>query len=164
MDSQFIASPHTAAGALTRVATGTVLKTLLQVAVPANIAVNILGWGVSFRGVAAADPPGELYLIETDVAATVTSLTPDKWRQPLGAPSKCIGGAALTGHTATAEGTITASRIIDPQQIHPQSGYSVWWPPGREARVEDLSVTRFLRIRANFAVGYDAVPWIAWDE
>jgi hypothetical protein len=133
VDSQFMASPHTAAG-------------------------------VSFRGVAAADPPGELYLIETDVAATVTSLTPDKWRQPLGAPSKCVGGAALTGHTATAEGTITASRLLDAMQVHPQTGYSIWWQSGREPRVEDLTVTRFLRIRANYSVNIDAVPWIVWDE
>jgi hypothetical protein len=77
VDSQFIASPHTAAGALTRVATGTALKTLLQIGVPAGVPLNVLGWGVAFRGVAAADPPGEVYLLESDTAATVTSLTPD---------------------------------------------------------------------------------------
>jgi hypothetical protein len=163
VDSHFIASPHTAAGALTRVATGTALKTLLQIGVPANQPINILGWGCSFRGVAAADPPGELYLLDSDVAATVTSLTPDQWRIPTGIPSKCVGGAALTGHTATAEGTITASRIIDPQQVHPQTGYACWFPQGREPRVESTSA-RFLRIRANFSVNIDAVPWIVWDE
>lgn len=163
MDSQFIASPHTAAGALTRVATGTGLKTLLQVGVPANQPINILGWGVSFRGVAAADPPGEVYLLGSDVAATVTALTPDLWRLPGEAASKCPGGTALTGHTATAEGTITASTLYDAQQIHPQSGYSCWFPPGREPRVYSSSA-RFLRIRSNFTVTVDAVPWIVWDE
>jgi hypothetical protein len=128
VDSQYIASPHTAAGALTRVATGTALKTLLQVGVPASRPINILGWGVSFRGVAAADPPGELYLILSDVAATVTSLTPDLWRQPGEAASACVGGAALTGINASVEGTITASILYDAQQVHPQSGYSCWFP------------------------------------
>jgi hypothetical protein len=164
VDSQFIASPHTAAGALVRVPTTAVLRTLEQVAVPANVPVNLLGWGVSFRGVAAADPPGELYLIDTDVAATVTALTPDLWRAPTEKASACVGGAALTGHTATAEGTITASRILDAQQVHPQSGYAMWWPQGREPRVVSTTATRFLRIRANFSVGIDAVPWIVWDE
>jgi hypothetical protein len=163
MDSQFIASPHTAAGALTRVATGTALKTLLQIGVPAAVPINILGWGVAFRGVAAADPPGEVYLLESDVAATVTSLTPDLWRMPAEAASRCVGGAALTGHTATAEGTITASRIIDAQQVHPQTGYSVWFPPGREPRIYNAAA-RYLRIRANFSVNIDAVPWLVWDE
>lgn len=163
MDSQFIFSPHTAAGALTRVATGTALKTLLQIGVPAGVPINILGWGVSFRGVAAADPPGECYLIDSDVAATVTSLTADAWRLPTEAASRCVGGAALTGHTATAEGTITASRLLDAQQVHPQVGYSVWFPPGREPRVYNAAA-RFLRVRANFSVGIDAVPWVVTDE
>jgi hypothetical protein len=163
MDSQYIASPHTAAGALTRVATGTALKTLLQIGIPANQAINILGWGCSFRGVAAADPPGELYLLESDVAATVTSLTPDLWRIPLGIAAKCVGGTALTGYNASAEGTITASRIIDAQQVHPQTGYGVWFAPGEQPRVENTSA-RFLRIRANFSVNIDGVPWVVWDE
>jgi hypothetical protein len=163
MDSQFIASAHTAAGALTRVATGTALKTLLQVGVPAGVPLNLLGWGCSFRGVAAADPPGELYLILSDVAATVTSLTPDLYRQPLEKASACVGGTALTGINASAEGTITASILYDAQQIHPQSGYSCWFPQGREPRVYNAAA-RFLRIRSNFSVNIDGVPWVVWDE
>jgi hypothetical protein len=163
VDSQFIASPHTAAGALTRVATGTALKTLLQIGVPAGVPLNVLGWGVAFRGVAAADPPGEVYLLESDTAATVTSLTPDLWRLPAEAASRCVGGAALTGHTASAEGTITASRMLDPQQVHPQTGYSVWFPADARPRVGQ-SAARYLRIRANFTVTVDGVPWIVWDE
>jgi hypothetical protein len=159
----YIATPHTAAGAVTRVATGTALKTLLQVGVPANNPINVWGWGVAFRGVAAADPPGELYLIDGDVAATVTSLTPDVWQFPTDLASICVGGAALTGHTATVEGTITASRMIDPQQIHPQTGYSVWFPSDARPRVGQSSA-RYLRIRGNFSVNIDAVPWIVWDE
>jgi hypothetical protein len=163
VDSQYIASPHTAAGALTRVATGTALKTLIQVGVPASRPINILGWGVSFRGVAAADPPGELYLILSDVAATVTSLTPDLWRQPGEAASACVGGAALTGINASVEGTITASILYDAQQVHPQSGYSCWFPQAREPRIYNAAA-RYLRIRSNFSVNIDAVPWVVWDE
>lgn len=163
MDSQFIASAHTAAGALTRVATGTALKTLLQVGVPAGRSLNLLGWGCSFRGVAAADPPGELYLMLTDTAATVTSLTPDLYRQPAEGASACVGGAALTGINASAEGTVTASILYDAQQVHPQTGYSCWFPPGREPRVYNAAA-RLLRVRANFSVNIDGVPWVVWDE
>jgi hypothetical protein len=169
MDSQFIASAHTAAGALTRVATGTALKTLLQVGVPAGRPINILGWGCSFRGVAAADPPGELYLILSDVAATVTSLTPDTWRQPLEAASACVGGAALTGINATVEGTITSSILYDAQQIHPQTGYSCGSrrAGSRAARLQrDVSAVRVscgsareLQRRSSSAGAVGATSW-----
>jgi hypothetical protein len=97
------------------------------------------------------------------VAATVTSLTPDPWQIPGDIASIAVGGAALTGYNASAEGTITASRVLDAQQIHPQSGYSVWLPADARARVGQ-SAARYLRIRANFTVNIDAVPWIVWDE
>lgn len=62
------AMPTTAAFA--GVATGTSIKTLLQVK-PFNLA-RVVEWGISFDGFAAA-LPGKVELIETDVAATVTA-------------------------------------------------------------------------------------------
>ena len=60
--------PTTAAQAV--VATGAVIKTMLQVK-PFNIA-RIVEWGISFSGFAAAAPI-QVELLETDVAATVTA-------------------------------------------------------------------------------------------
>jgi hypothetical protein len=54
MDSQFIASPHTAAGALTRVATGTALKTLAASRCPRGPALSTSSAGAA-RSVAS--PP-----------------------------------------------------------------------------------------------------------
>ena len=63
------------------VATGTAAKTVLQVAVPSTTGIRIFAWGISFAGVAAADPPGLVECIDTTAStlASVTSATADKW-------------------------------------------------------------------------------------
>jgi hypothetical protein len=162
---EFIASPHTAAGALTEQATGTALKTLLQVGIPAATFIEILGWGFSDTGVSATDAPGEVYLMEGDVAASVgTSLTPDTYDTPGGQASLCVGGAALTCYGPTTEGTIAATRLLDQEKVHPQTGYSVWFPSDARPRCGLVASARYVRLRCNFAVSYNATCWIAWIE
>lgn len=147
--------------AITEVATGTALKTLLQVATPSTTDIRIVGWGISFDGVVVTNPSGVVTLIDVDVAATVTSLTPEKWGAGFNQNSLCVGGASATGYNATAEGSITASTILDGQNVHPQSGYALWYP---EASRPKIAISRFLRIRALFSVDINAIPWIVWQE
>jgi hypothetical protein len=66
--------PMQTTAAFADVATGTTIKTLLQVKPSATIGAKIIEWGISFNGSAAATP-GKVELIETDVAATVTAAT-----------------------------------------------------------------------------------------
>jgi hypothetical protein len=146
---------------VTEVATSAVLKTLLQVATPSTTDIRIHGWGVSFDGVAAADPPGKVELIDTNVAATVTTLTPVKWESNFAQNSLCVGGVSATGFNASAEGSITASRLLDGENVHPQTGYGIWFPEGRRPGV---AVSRFLRVRATFSVSVNAIPWIVFEE
>lgn len=158
--AQYLAMPK-ATNDLVEVATGAALKTLLQVATPSTTSIKVLGWGVSFDGVSATAAPGRVQLVDVDVAATVTSLTPEEWGDSDGPPSLCVGGAAATGYNATAEGTITGSRLLDGQNVHPQTGYAVWFPADARPIVKP---SRFLRVRATFAADVNAVPWIAWQE
>jgi hypothetical protein len=144
------------------VATGTALKTLLQVVTPSTTDIRVHGWGVSFKGTSAANPPGEVHLVDSDVAATVTSLTPAKWDSAFAQASLCVGGSSATGYNASAEGTITGiNAVLDAQEVHPQTGYSIWFPPDWRPRV---AVSRVLRLRALFTVTVDAMPWIVWEE
>jgi hypothetical protein len=166
MARQYIATPATAAGALVEVTTSTALKTLLQVNVPANSEIRVVGWGCSFDGVSGTDAPGNLYLGHGDVAASGgTSLTPATWGEQIETiASDCIGGAALTAYFPTStEGTIASWTMLDPQQVHPQSGYSMWFPSDARPRVGSTAA-RFLRIRAQFAVAVNGVPWVIWQE
>jgi len=139
-------------------------RTMLQIATPAGVEIIPIAWGVSLDA-SAAGVPGMCELIETDVAATGgTSLTPTRYGNPTGPASICVGGAALTMFTpagATTEGTIGAVRTADAQLIAPTSQYNYQWPLGREFRV---GVSKFLRVRLNFAVAVGALCWVAYEE
>lgn len=151
------AAPTTAAAV--KVTTGTSIKTLLQVATGANVPIAVVEWGISFDGAAAATPI-TVELIQTDVAATVSSFTPQNYDN-YATVSQCPGGTALTGYTSTSEGTITATRYGDLQLIAPTNQYVKQWPLGREF---DMPVSRFLRIRVTAAAAVNAYCYIIWQE
>jgi hypothetical protein len=102
------------------------------------------------------DPPGAdgvIELLQTDVAATVTAHVPSGVvpLDPNGTPSLLTLGTSATGYTATAEGTITATRPFDAVSLSSVSGESglsyvrTFMPDDRPI----VAVSRFLRIRAT---------------
>ena len=158
--AQYIALPNSS-HATVEVATGTAIKTLLQVATPSSTSIRILGWGVTFDGTSVTNPAGICTLIDTNVAATVTTLTPTKWGSDNNQNSLCVGGTSATGYNASAEGSITTSRILDSQNLHPQTGYAIWFPESARPLVLP---SKFLRIRTTFSVSVNGIPWIVWQE
>lgn len=152
------ANPTTAAQVA--VTTGTSIKTLLQVATPSSRAIRVVEWGISFDGSSAATPI-KVELIQTDVAATVTSLTPTPYDDSNAPASLCVGGASATGYTATVEGTVTATRMGDVQFVAPTSQYVKQWPLGREFMVP---VSKFLRVRVTAGAAVNAYCYIQWVE
>lgn len=143
--------PAPTTAALASVTTGTSIKTMLQVATPATRMIQLLEWGWS-----SDDPPGAdgvIELLQTDVAATVTAHVASGIvnLDPNGTASLCVGGTALTGYTATAEGTITATRPFDAVSLSSVSGESSlsyvrqWMPDARPI----IPVSKFLRVRAT---------------
>lgn len=146
------------------VTTGTAIKTLLQIATPSTKGIKIVEWGISFDGSAAATPI-RVELIDTAaVAATVTAHVA-AGVQPVddpGAPASVMTlGTGATGYTASAEGTIVASRTGDLQFIAPTTQYVRQWPLGREFRV---AVSRFLRVRVKAGAAVNAYTYIVWEE
>lgn len=152
------------AAAVVPVATGTVIKTMLQLATPSTIQATVLAWGISFDGTATTTPV-RCELVETDVAATVTAYSAasalTKITDPGGPASALTLGTAASGFTATAEGTITATRVFDYQQIQPTNQYVWEFPLGREPVV---AVSKFLRVRVTAATTVNAVCWVEWEE
>lgn len=156
-------APMPTTAALAPVGTGTAIKTLLQIATPATEDITVIAWGISFDGFAAAAPI-KVELIETDVAATVTAHTSTgiiKVNAPNDPGSLVTLGTAATGYTATAEGTITATRVLDCQFVAPTNQNFIQLPLGREWKV---AASKFLRIRVTAAAAVNAYCWIEWEE
>ena len=148
------ASPTTAAQV--KVTTGTAIKTMLQMKGVTAVQFKVVEWGISFDGSAAATPIACELLETGTVFATVTAAVAAdivKLGNP-GDPTSTTFlsvGTAATGYTATAEGTITASRMFDAQLIAPTNQYVKQFPLGREPLVDAVSALR-IRVTAGTAV------------
>ncbi len=146
------------------VATGTAIKTLLQVKAGTTKPLQIVEWGISFDGSAAATP-GIVELCETDVAATVTTLAAadihklDAEALAGGDPTTNLipVGTTSTGFTSSGEGTITAIRQFDVQHIAPTNQYVKQFPLGLEPVIQ---VSKFGRIRVKFGATVNAICYM----
>lgn len=152
--------PMQTTAAFATVATGTSIKTLLQVKPSATIGARIKEWGISFDGSSAATP-GKVELIQTDVAATVTASVANDITK-LDAAALMGGdpttnliqvGTTSTGYTASGEGSITAVRNFDIQLIAPSNQYVKQFPLGLEPFIE---IGKFARIRVTFGTTVNA--------
>jgi hypothetical protein len=149
------------------VATGTTIKTMLQIATPSTRQCQLISWGYTLSA-APASGTGLIELIQTDVAATVTAHVA-AGVQPLdpNAPASLMTlGTSATGYTATVEGSITATRSFDTDQIAPTAGsqpinYDYQWMPDERPIV---AVSKFLRVRATFSSSVNMLCWVCWDE
>ena len=145
------------------VTTGTAIKTMLQIATPATKMIKPVWWGISFSGFAAAAPI-VCELVETNVAATVTAHVAagvQPYDDPGALASLMTLGTSATGYTASAEGSITATRHADLKQVAPTSQYDYLWPLGREFKV---GASKFLRVRVTAAAAVNATCFVVWEE
>lgn len=158
--------PTTAAQA--SVATANGVKTMLQVATPATRYITLIAWGYSFDVASAGIMTVEL--LQTDVAATVTAHVA-AGVQPLdpGAPASLMTlGTSATGYTASAEGSITATRVFDAQKHsiaaggHADLSYSYQFMPDERPIVP---ISKFLRVRTTATTTTPTMLcWVVWDE
>jgi len=153
--------PMQTTAAFAKVTTGTAIKTLLQIKAGATTILKVKEWGISFDGSAAATP-GQVELIETDVAATVTASVAnditklDAAAIAQGDPTTALiaVGTTSTGYTASSEGSITAVRNLDaPQLIAPTNQFIKQFPLGTEPLIQN---GKLARIRVTFGAAINA--------
>lgn len=153
------AIPTTAAPV--KVATGTSIKTLLQLATPSTAEAKIIGWGITLDAPASAGIV-QVELFGTTVAAsTGTGVSPQPYENPNGPASLCVSGAALTCFSPGTEGTVANYRPFDTPLLVPPFVYAFQFPLGREPR---LAVSQFARIRVTASVTCNAICWIIHEE
>ena len=155
--------PFPTTAAQLAVTTGTAIKTMLQVKGIAALQMKVKAWGVSMDGTAAAAGV-QWELLETGtVFATVTASVAadiiglDGQGLATTSTTYLAVGTAATGYTASAEGTITATRVFDSQFVQPTGQYVYEFSLGNEPVVSAVSA---LRIRCKAAAAVNAVCWV----
>src|SRR5206468_3214782 len=130
---------------------------------------EIISWGYSV----SVTPPGisTVELLQTDVAATVTAHIASGIvaRDPNATASLVTLGTAATGFAASAEGTITATRVFDTQLLGAAAGNTSLAPPPQQFMPDEerwiVARSKFLRVRTTFT---STAPlflcWVAWRE
>lgn len=161
--------PMQTTAALAKVTTGTTIKTLQQLATPATRQMKLIEWGFTLDAAPAAAGVGQVELIQTDVAATVTAYVASGIQNldPNGTASLLTLGTANSGYTASAEGTTAASRNFDNQGVAGVTNgsdpinYTRTFMPGYQPIV---AVSRFLRVRVTFSAAVNFTSFVIWDE
>lgn len=158
-------SPTTAAQAV--MATGTSIKTLLQVKPGATVTARVVEWGISFDGT-SPDAPIKCELLETDVAATVTASNAaaivklDSLALSGGDPTTALisVGTTATGYDSSNEGSITSVRMFDMNLISPTGVFVKQFPLGREPVIQPA---KFARIRVTAGTSVNAYCYMVLD-
>lgn len=138
-------------------------KTLLQLVPPATGKFTVIEWGYMFDSAPAN--PVDVDLIETgSVAATVTAHVAGSLHKyaDTNATSQLQLGTALTGYNASAEGTITASRLLAARRENGQY-FSQPFPLGREPEVWNGNVLR-LRAAPSTAAAVNLKAYLIIEE
>lgn len=154
-------TPLGGAAAPAKVATGTTVKSMIQMAVPSTVAVRIIEWGYSF------DTPASASIINVELYGNATTLTagssgtftPAEYSSFSTVPSLVVCRQAGSG--AFTETTPTSYRPLDIQTVVPPAQYVKQWPLGREPQ---SNLSTFVVVRVTATVTCGMYCYILWEE
>lgn len=142
----------------TNVATTTAI-TVIQLATPANCVIEIVR-GSGSQSSSTTSTATALGLIKKSAAATVTSRTPDPTTDGMQA-SKCVGGTAATGITASAEGT-DATNYLWGEGLNIVGGGTLYLPVPEER--EGIGPSEFIGLKHSVAPAGNWNHVMGWLE
>ena len=149
------------AAAPVKVATGTAIKSMLQITVPSTVAIRIVEWGFSF------DTPASASVINVELFGHLTTLTqntavaftPVEYGSFSGVAGLSTCLAASGG--AFTETTPTSYRPFDIQIVVPPVQYVKQWPLGREPQ---SNLSTFVGVRVTATVTCNCYAYILYEE
>ena len=137
------------------IATGTAIKTLLQIVAATNTRAKVREWSISFNGTSNTATPIPTEIVRQTSAGTMSALT---LRKNNTLDTETLQTTAQ--HTATVEPT-DSSDVPFFEEIHPQTGYTWQAPFGGEYVVP--GGTR-LGLRTTSAASVSAVARLGCEE
>jgi len=130
-------------------------ETVVQVVAGTNHAFKVLGWGIAFAGTGVTDEPIRIELLRQTTAGTSSALTIVDW-QPT---ADTLDSSALDSFTVEP----TAGDILSATRTHPQAGYEIWYPEGKEP--ESAAAGRIgIRIITPTGVNPNASAYMVCEE
>ena len=154
-------TPLGGAAAPAKVATGTTVKSMLQLTIPSTVAIRIVEWGCSF------DTPATASIINVELFGHLTALTtgsagsftPAEYGSFSGVPG--LTTCLQAGSGAFTETTPTSYRPFDIQTIAPPAQYVKQWPLGREPQG---NLSTLVGIRVTASVTCNMYTYIIYEE
>lgn len=138
---------------MTKVSTGTAIKTLLQGTAASTRRVAIIEWGITFDGSPAAIAC-ELIQTTTVAGGSPTAVVPTL-------VDSSDAALSVWGFSPTSEGTIVATTRVYDSQILSTNNYQKVWELGSEPIV---AASQVIRIRVHAAAAVNALCWVRFAE
>lgn len=158
-------SATTGIAAGTSYATGS--KVALQLGIPSGGRINLVEWGCSFDGSAAATP-ALLEVASTATASTVSTThsttTVECLDDVSGPDSRLTMGTGATGFGNGAITSNTTLRMADRQYISPTGQYVKMWPLGQYPAFGAAGAAQYVQFRINTAATVNAIVYAVWEE
>lgn len=129
-------------------------KSVLQVLAATNIPLKVVAWGIYFDGVSVTGEPVNVQWRRATTTGTGTAVTerkhdPDQSGTPQGAGLKNL----------TAQGTL--DYLFESREVHPQMGFELWYPLGREIPVPSGGR---LELQATAPAAVNCQAWMLCEE
>lgn len=138
------------------IATGTALKTMIELATPATNAAQVYHWWIDMDGVSSSAVPVLVEIVRATASIIGTALTPSR----LGTIGP--GTAQTTAkHTGTAGSGTNLGNVIWKRRIPPTTGFDFYVP---DNRLLVMDVSTFLRINVTAAATVNATCGLEFDE